>query len=246
MLEGLEDLAPYVPVFLQGLRATVVIGVSSILVMLVTGFALAFLRRVPSRATYGLATTVIEFMRGNSGVVLLFWVFFAVPLLPGNLQPSGYFAGIVVLGVSGGAYAAEIIRGAIRAVPQGQYDACEGLGIGFWRREMRIVLPQAVPMAIPALSSMSIELFKWTAVVSLVTVPDLIHWATVARAEVGHTILLYSGLVVVYFVLGRLIALAYRIPAHFLSPTVPAKARNGRALDNGMPIHLPASGVVHV
>lgn len=228
----------YAPALLKGLGVTLSVGVSSIALMLAVGFVIATFRRAPSRFGRGLSTVFVEFMRANSAIVLLFWVFYALPILPGTIQLTGVSAAILVLGINGGAYAAEIIRGAVKAIPQGQYDACSALGIGFWRRERRVVLPQMWRIALPSLSSMAIELFKWTSIVSFVGVPDLIYEAEYVRRETGQTVLVYVALIIVYYLMGRAIGAAFNLPTLSVRRRHRSAAARGPAHDIGLPVYF--------
>lgn len=236
----MADLWAFMPGFVQGAGVTMMTGVMSIVMMLAVGLLLALSCRAPSKWLPGTAAFVIEVLRANSAIVLLFWVYYAVPLLPGNYKPGGLAAAVIVLGINGGAYAAEIIRAAANSVPRGQYDACQALGIGFWRRELRIVLPQSLAIAMPSLSGMSVELFKWSAVVSLVGVQDLLHWGEVARQQTGRTVAVYVFLMVAYYLFGRLIMIAFNVAGNALaSPGMKSssQSQDGSVADVGLPVY---------
>lgn len=244
----MSEIEPYLPALARGAWTSILIGAACLVVLVLVALALTLANRSPWKFLQRLSFVITEFMRGNSAIVLLFWVFYAVPLLPGGFQPSGVASAVVVLGVAGGAYASEGVRGAIRTVPRGQFDACEALGIGFWRRECRIVFPQAMPMIVSGLSTMSVEVFKWTAAVSLVTVQDVVYWVQTIRSQVGHTLILYVGLVVGFYLLSIVIRLIYRAAGAALTPRSvrPAGYRRTRtdmaAEDVGLALYLPRGG----
>lgn len=247
----MQDLIAYLPGFARGLGVTLGIGGASILVMLITGWLFHIARHASNRRLSAAVTFVIEFLRGNDAVVLLFWVFFAVPLLPGGFQPTGAATAISVLGLTGGAYAAEVFRGAMKAIPNGQSDAVVSLGFGFFRSELRIFFPQMVPLAMPGLSSMAVEVFKWSAAASLVTVADLLYWANTARSQIGHSVLIFGSAIVIYYLLGRCITLIFEAAGksfakhEHLDATDRAAGRRRRAerpVDVGLPVMIAGRG----
>ncbi|MBK0418799.1 ABC transporter permease subunit [Leucobacter sp. CSA1] len=244
----LSDLWHFLPGFLQGLWVTVWVGLASILTMLVTGVALFLLLRTQHRVVGGAIAFLIEFLRSGSAVVGVFWVFYALPLFIPGAELSGAVSALIVLGISGGAYASEILRGAAKGIPVQQLDACAVLNMGFWTREGRIVLPQVITSALPSLSALSVEVFKWTAVVSLVAVPDFLYWIGVARAQTGHTAMLYVIAVIVYFLLGRGVAAGYRLIGRSLGlgvaepPRRSRGAREARLARAAMPVNVTAGG----
>lgn len=136
---------------------------------LVTG--LAALSR--HRLVRGVARVYMEFFRGTSVIVQMFWIFFAMPVLTGyRLAPL--FAGILALGLNLGAYGSEVVRGAIQAVPKPQREAAVALNFTPYQRMRHVILPQAFVGMIPPLNNTYIELLKATSLVSAISVGDLI------------------------------------------------------------------------
>jgi polar amino acid transport system permease protein len=222
---SLQDLAPYLPQYLRGIATTALITSLSIAVMLSSAAVLGVARAAGTRATRRASTVVIETLRGNSAVVLLFWVFFALPTMPGNVQLSGEIASVLALGLTGGAYAAEVVRSGIEAVPGGQWQACRALGLG-WRRMMRrIILPQAVPLMVPSLTALSVEMLKWSAVVSFVTVKDIVFWAETARTATGRSIVIYVIVLLTYLLLAWVIGLLGRRVEVITTPARQSRTR---------------------
>lgn len=115
----------------------------------------------------------VEVFRGTSAIVQLFWAFFVLPSVGVELSP--FVAGVVVLGLNAGAYGSEIVRGAIRAVPPGQLEASAATNLSLIDTVRFVILPQAIPIAIPPLESLAIEWFKATSLLSLISVTDLTY-----------------------------------------------------------------------
>ncbi len=186
-------------------------------VLLGTVLSLLFgVGRLSDRAwVRGASLVYIEFARGISAIILLFWMFFAVPILFGLRGWSAMTSGILALGINMGAYGAEIVRGAVQAVPKGQTEATIALNLSATQRLRHIVLPQAVPVIIPPFGNLVIEILKGTALVSLITLSDLafeVQKLRVSSVVTGgaSTPVLYAYALLIYFALAQAIMLAFR------------------------------------
>jgi polar amino acid transport system permease protein len=113
----------------------------------------------------------VEFFRGTSVLVQMFWLFFVLPLA--GITLPAWFAGTVALSLNFGAYGSEIVRGAIESIPRSQWDAATALGLGGFRRMRLVILPQALPVILPSLVNNVIDLLKACSLLSLITVNDL-------------------------------------------------------------------------
>ena len=165
---------------------------------------------LPARATpvRAAARVYVEFFRGTSMLVQLFWLFFALPAF--GVQFTPLQAGILALGLNIGAYGAEVVRGAVNAVPKGQTEAAVALNMSPALRMRRIILPQAVVAMLPPFGNLLIELLKSTALVSLVTLSDLTFRAQLVRSLTGETLEIFSVVLVMYFAMGYVITLGIR------------------------------------
>jgi polar amino acid transport system permease protein len=150
-----------------------------------------------------------EIFRGTSALVLMFWIFFVLPQLAGwSLVPM--WAAVLALGLSYGAYGAEIVRGALNAVAPAQREAGVALSFTPWQRIRLILLPQAVPEMIPPFSNLLIELMKGTALVSLLGIGDVSFAAYLVRLATTESTEIYSVTLVIYFVLAFLLTRGMR------------------------------------
>lgn len=156
------------------------------------------------------AAVYVEIFRGTSALVLMFWLFFVVPLAF-HIQLLPLWAAVLALGLSYGAYGAEIVRGAIAAVPEGQREAAIALSFTRAQRLRRVILPQALPEMIPPFTNLLIELLKGTALVSAVSVADVSFAAQLARLATGESLQIYAIVLVVYFVLAFTITRVMRV-----------------------------------
>jgi polar amino acid transport system permease protein len=148
----------------------------------------------------------VEIFRGVSLLVILFWLFFVLPEFGLTLSP--YVAALLGISLNAGAYGAEIIRGAVQAVPRGQYEACVTLNMPAWRKYSRIILPQALIIAVPALTNMTIELLKGTALVSAVTLVDVTAAGVRQNQLTYRTIEIFSVLALIYLCLSQVVRFA--------------------------------------
>ena len=152
-----------------------------------------------------LAIGFIELFRGTSLLVQLFWL---LPLPPFNITLTPYVVAIIGLGLHIGAYGAEILRGAILAVPKGQTEAALSLNISPLQCFTHVVLPQAIIHAIPPGTNLLIELLKNTSLVSLITLSDLTFRAGQLDQLTGNTLQIMG---LFYFVMAQILVAVMRL-----------------------------------
>ncbi|MFJ3661151.1 ectoine/hydroxyectoine ABC transporter permease subunit EhuC [Streptomyces sp. NPDC090119] len=194
MTSGLWELV------LRGVWTTVQLLVLSGLLATAVSFAVGIARTYRSRLVRFLAGLYTEVFRGTSALVMIFWVFFVLPIAFGwQLVPL--WAGTLALGLTYGAYGSEIVRGALNAVDPAQREGGIALGFTPWQRLRLILLPQAVPEMIPPFSNLLIELLKGTALVSVMGMGDLAFSANLVRLALQQSAEIYTYVLLVYFVI---------------------------------------------
>lgn len=203
------DWSGYLTLILEGARTTVLLTVLGSAVALVVAFVAGLGRLSPVAGVRGLATAYIEFFRGTSIFVQLFWIYFVLPMT-GLWAPTPMQAGVLALGLNVGAYGAEVVRGAIQAVPRDQYEACIAVNLTRFQRMRHVILPQALPLMLPTFGNNAIELLKATSVVSLISLADMTFQAQVVRSQTGSTLVPFVTILVLYFAMSSLISLAIR------------------------------------
>ena len=149
----------------------------------------------------GISVVYIEIFRGTSLLVQLYWIFFVLPLL-GITLPK-FVAGFVSVGLNVGSYGAELVRGAIQSVPKGQWEAAYALSMSPAKRMRRIILPQAILNMLPPWGNLLIELLKGTALVSLISVADLMFQAKQINASTFLSAQSFGIALVIYYILAR-------------------------------------------
>ena len=146
--------------------------------------------------------------RGTSALVQLFWLFFVLPHFGLTLDPIP--VAVLALSLNIGAYGAEVVRGAILAVPRGQYEASIALNMRPSTRMRRIILPQATAAMIPPWGNLFIELLKATALVSLITVSDLTFEAYQLNQATLQTVQIFTLVLVMYLAIALVITFLMR------------------------------------
>ena len=184
---------------LGGLRVTVTVTLAAIALAFILSFLAGFARISKFKFVRIIATVYVEAIRGTSLLVQMFWIYFALPMVGVHL--SAMLAGILALGLNGGAYGSEIVRSSIQAVPVGQIEASIALNLTPARRMWRIILPQAIVQMLPGFGNLQIEILKGTALVSLITLGDLTYRANILNASTMQTTKNFSILLVLYFIL---------------------------------------------
>lgn len=198
----------YIGLLLEGALTTIQLTLLGCALALVVAF-LAGLGRISRHAPLRwLATVYIEFFRGTSVFVQLFWAFYVLPLMGVPLGP--FEAGVLALGLNVGAYGAEVVRGAILALPKEQHEACVALNLTRFQAMRHVILPQAIVLMLPTFGNNAIELLKATAVVSLISIGDLTFQAQVVRLQTGSTAFPFTVVLVVYFAIALAISMSVR------------------------------------
>lgn len=203
------DWAGYLTLIFQGAWVTIKLTLMGAAVALVVAFIAGLGRISRHAALRWLSTIYIEFFRGTSIFVQLFWIYFVLPMT-GLWTPTPLQAGVMALGLNVGAYGAEVVRGAILSVPRDQYEACIAVNLTRFQRMRHIILPQALPLMLPTFGNNAIELMKATSVVSLISLADMTFQAQVVRSQTGNTLMPFITILLIYFALSSAISFAIR------------------------------------
>lgn len=197
----IEFLAEYGNRFADGLIVTGLQFAGSLALATVLAHLFGLMLLSSNVAVRGAAVTYVEFFRGTSLLIQLFWLYFVLPLFGVTLEP--FVTGIVAVGLNAGAYGAQLVRGAIQAVPKGQWEASYALSMSPAKRMRRIILPQALAIMLPAWGNLVIELLKSTALVALVTVPDLMFEARQINSSTYLSTWTFGTALILYYVFAR-------------------------------------------
>ncbi len=190
--------------FVSGLGYTLLISLFSVLLGLVIGVIMAFMRLSKSKILRGISGIYIDIIRGTPTMVqllIIYYVIFADVIIP------KWIVGCIAFGINSGAYIAEIVRGGILSVNIGQTEAGRSLGMTSKQTMMSIVMPQAMKNILPALGNEFVVLIKETAVIGMIANIDLVG---AARNVVGRTydfLVPYLSIAVIYYVVIKIISI---------------------------------------
>lgn len=158
-----------------GMMVNVILAFVAVAGSLPLGILLALGRRSELPIVRGLSIAFIELWRGVPLLTVLFMGMVMLPLfLPGGMTIDSLLRAMIVLTLFTSAYMAEVVRGGLQGVPRGQEEAAYAMGMGYWRVQGLIVLPQALRLVIPAIVNTVIDLFKDTTLVTIVGLFDLL------------------------------------------------------------------------
>lgn len=204
----------FVPDLLDGLLTALLATVLGFAVALVIGLVFLLWRRSSIRWVSAIGTFVIEFIRSTPLLVQLFFLFFLLPDIGVTLPPLA--AGVIGLGLHYGTYLSEVYRAGINGVPVGQWEAATALNLPKSKTWTRVILPQAFPRSIPAMSNYLIALFKDVPQLVAITVAEpffmarelsAVTFRTVEAITMAGLAYLVAALVLGYF--GRLVERRY-------------------------------------
>ncbi|GAB5097398.1 amino acid ABC transporter permease [Caballeronia sp. LP006] len=190
---GWDDLA-------HGALVTVEVTAAALVLSCLLGLLIGIGRLSPQRRiVYGFCTGYLIFFRGTPLLVQLFLLFFGLPQF--NILLPAFVCGMLGLGLYSAAYVSEVVRGAIQSVDRGQMEAARSIGMSAGQAMRAIILPQAVVRMIPPLGNEFIALIKNSALVSLLTIDDLMHEAQKIISVSYRSLEVYLVVALVYLVL---------------------------------------------
>jgi polar amino acid transport system permease protein len=201
----------YIPLLWRGVLVTLGYTAATILAGLIIGLLVGLGRLSRSRLLNIPLIAFIEAFRCTPLLVQIVWFYYALPVLLG-IQIPAVVAGIMTLSCYTGVFYAEIFRGGIISIEQGQWDAARALGLRRWHVMRLVILPQAIRRMIPPFVNQSITQLKNTSLVSTIAVPDLLYNGTLITADTYRPLEVYTVIAVIYFALlfpSTLLAQAY-------------------------------------
>ncbi|MBW9061829.1 amino acid ABC transporter permease [Rhizobium herbae] len=158
-----------------GLMVTLILSFVGIAVSLPFGIVLALGRRSKMPVIRMICTIFIEIVRGIPLITVLFMASVMLPLfLPQGMTVDKFLRALIGVSFFASAYMAEVVRGGLQAIPKGQSEGADSLGLGYWQKMRLIILPQALKLVIPGIVNTFIGLFKDTSLVSIIGMFDLL------------------------------------------------------------------------
>ncbi|MFS8110911.1 amino acid ABC transporter permease [Rhizobium jaguaris] len=193
-----------------GLLVTLVLSFVAIAVSFPFGILLALGRRSKLPVVRMLCVIFIEVIRGVPLITVLFMASYMLPLfMPQGWTVDKLLRAVVGLAIFTSAYMAEVIRGGLQAIPKGQFEGADSLGLGYWQKMRLIILPQAIKLVIPGIVNTYIGMFKDTSLVAIIGMFDLLgivrqnfsdaNWASAVTPITG---LVFAGFIFWLFCFG--------------------------------------------
>ncbi|SCB56847.1 general L-amino acid ABC transporter membrane protein [Rhizobium aethiopicum] len=184
-----------------GLLVTLVLSFVGIAVSFPLGIILALGRRSQMPVIRTVCIIFIEVVRGVPLITVLFMASVMLPLfLPAGWTVDKLLRAIIGVSIFASAYMAEVIRGGLQAIPKGQFEGADSLGLGYWQKMRLVIMPQAIKLVIPGIVNTFIGMFKDTSLVSIISMFDLLgivrlhfvdpNWATAVTPLTG---LIFAG-----------------------------------------------------
>ncbi len=190
---------------LGGLALTFYIAFIAIIFSFIFGSLLGIARYSDIKIIKIPAILYIELFRALPLIMVIFWVFFAVPIVGGaifetKIAVSALTSAIISFTLFEAAYIAEIVRAGLKSIPQGQFEAAKTLGMNPWQTFTLIILPQAYRRMIPAIVSQFVSLFKDTSLVYVIGVVEFFRAATIVNNRIYMSFEILSFIAIVYFI----------------------------------------------
>ena len=196
MTDSFAKLAELMPLLLEGAWATLRISAMSLVAAMAVAFLVGMARLSGLRPLRIGAVIFVEFFRGTSLLVPLFFLYFILPLY--HIRLGAETTAVLGIGLNLGAYGSEIVRSAIASIGIGQYEAARSLSLPRWITFSKIILPQAMLIMLPSFGNLAIEIVKATALVSLITITELTQTGHNLINATGDTSLVWLVILVMY------------------------------------------------
>ena len=173
-----ETVVDSFPIILQGLGITIGLTFACFGFALLFGFVWIFLRRIPNRPFVWIITWIMEFIRSTPPLVQLFFIYYALPVMPVvGMTIDPFTCAVLGIGIHYSTYIGEIYRTGIESVDKGQWEASIALNFSALNKWKKIILPQAIPPTIPMLGNYFIIMFKEVPLAATIGVGGILFMA---------------------------------------------------------------------
>lgn len=189
-------LVDVAPLLLEGLVATIFVSLSAFCLAMPIG-ALVGIARAESVMARRILGPYVEVFRGTPLLIQLFFIYYGLPSIGINM--NNYVAGVIGLGLNGGAYISEIVRGALYSVERGQQDAAAALGFSWLQAMAHVILPQSARVALPSLVNAYSALLKDSSLVSVLAITELTRVSQLIYTRTFRAFEVYFAVGVLYF-----------------------------------------------
>ncbi len=185
-----RDITDFVPILLTGAMMSILITLGCLVLSTVLGLVWALLKMSRHASVVTAVSAMINVVRGLPMIVMLFYIYFVLPDI--GIQMNALEASIVGLGFGYSTYVAEIIRSGIEAVDPGQFEAAHSIGMGRVKTMYRVILPQAVRVALPPYSNTLVMMLKDSSLASTITVAEMTREGQLIAASTFQNVTVYT------------------------------------------------------
>ena len=203
-----DILADGLPFLMQGLTVTVKVSFGAFVLAMLIGTVVG-IARVESKNANRWLSPYVEIFRGTPLLIQLFFIYYGLPSI--GLTMDNYTAGVIGLGLNGGAYISEIVRGALFAVTKGQYEAGIALGLSWVQCMVHIVVPQAGRVALPSMVNAFSSLLKDSSLVSVLAITELTRVSQLIYTRTFRAFEVYLAVGALYFVMIYSVSILARV-----------------------------------
>lgn len=207
-------LLPFWPIFLKGAWLTLRMTVVAVVVGTAAGTAVAFAKRGRNRLVSRICSAYIEIVRNTPFLVQIFLLYFGLASL-GVRMPT-FAAAVLAMIINIAAYVAEIIRAGLEAIPRGQIEAAECLGLSKWRIGWHVMLQPSIEKVYPALTGQFLLMMQASAMASQISAEELTAIANTVQSDTFRSLETYIVVAGLYLVLSLLIKLASKVAGEWL------------------------------
>jgi len=213
---NLDVMQRVMPMLVKGFVNTLLLAVAVLILGAVAGVLICLARLYGPVWLRALAIAWIDLFRAIPILVLLILIYYALPFA--GIRLSGYVSAVLALSLVFSAFTAEVFRAGIEAIPKGQIEAAQALGVPGRSIIAEIILPQAFRIAIPAHTSNSVAIAKDTSLASVVAMPDLLKQATDAQALTANPSPLIAAALIYLAVLLPAVRLVHWLERRYRAP----------------------------
>jgi polar amino acid transport system permease protein len=196
-------IANWAPELMAAAGVTLRVSVISFVVALSVGTVTGVIRSRETKLALPI-TAYVEFFRGTPLLVQLFFIYYGLPQV--GITMNSWTAAIVGLGLNGGAYISEIVRGALAGIHRGQYDAAHALGFGWLQTIVWVVMPQALRTATPPLMNSFAALLKESSLVSILAITEMMNVANQVYSRTFRAFEIFAVVALMYFAMTFLVS----------------------------------------
>lgn len=205
-MQLLEILKDSLPSLTSGLWVTIEMAVISLILAVIIGMIFGIFTISKSKILRGIAAVYIYLIRGTPLMIQALFLYLGVAQIL-NMRFDPMVAAIITLTLNAGAYMAEIFRGGIQAVDNGQMEAARSLGLGYLKTMQKVILPQAVKVMIPSIINQFIVTIKDTSILSIISIRELTASGQIIVARNFRSFETYAIVACMYFILITLLTL---------------------------------------